>query len=136
MPDARPIIRLSEPARAGTEADLVREVLDGAIWHGDGPMTQRATYWLRERLGAPGALMTSSCTHALDMAARLIGLGPGDEAIVPSFTFPSTATAVALTGATPVFVDVWRTPSTLTRTLWRLPSPTERARSSSCITAG
>lgn len=87
MPDARPIIRLSEPARAGTEADLVREVLDGAIWHGDGPMTQRATYWLRERLGAPGALMTSSCTHALDMAARLIGLGPGDEAIVPSFTF-------------------------------------------------
>lgn len=106
MPDARPIIRLSEPARAGTEADLVREVLDGAIWHGDGPMTQRATYWLRERLGAPGALMTSSCTHALDMAARLIGLGPGDEAIVPSFTFPSTATAVALTGATPVFVDV------------------------------
>ena len=97
MPDARPIIRLSEPARAGTEADLVREVLDGAIWHGDGPMTQRATHWLRERLGAPGALMTSSCTPALDMAARLIGLGPGDEAIVPSFTFPSTATAVALT---------------------------------------
>lgn len=136
MPDARPIIRLSEPARAGTEADLVREVLDGAIWHGDGPMTQRATHWLRERLGAPGALMTSSCTHALDMAARLIGLGPGDEAIVPSFTFPSTATAVALTGATPVFVDVLEDTLNLDPDAVAAASPTERARSSSCITAG
>lgn len=100
------MIRLCEPPRAGTEGQRIAEVLSGSVWHGDGPMTARATAWLRDRLGAPAALMTTSCTHALDMAARLVGLGPGDEAVVPSFTFPSTATAIAMTGATPVFVDV------------------------------
>jgi dTDP-4-amino-4,6-dideoxygalactose transaminase len=72
---------------------------------GDGPFTKRATALLREILGSPAALLTTSCTHALDMSALLLDLKPGDEVILPSFTFCSTATAYALRGAIPVFVD-------------------------------
>lgn len=80
--------------------------LASTSWHGDGEFTQRATDWLRERTGAKGALLTTSCTHALELASILLHLGPGDEVIVPSFTFSATATAIASRGATPVFVDI------------------------------
>ncbi|WP_245603809.1 dTDP-4-amino-4,6-dideoxygalactose transaminase [Intrasporangium oryzae] len=96
----------SQPFRAGNEQAYVEEALSSAIWHGDGPFTERATRWLVERTGARDALLTTSCTHALELAGMLLELAPGDEVICPSFTFSSTATAIAIRGAVPVFVDV------------------------------
>lgn len=104
-------ILFSEPFQAGNEADYLAAALQSGHWHGDGPYTKEATNWLTTFTGAPEALLTTSCTHALELAAILLNLGPGDEVIVPSFTFTSTATAVAIRGATPVFVDI--DPSTL-----------------------
>lgn len=99
-------IVFSEPYRAGLERTYVEEALASATWQGDGPFTKRASQWLQDRMGVPHALLTTSCTHALELAALLFQLGPGDEAIVPSFTFSSTAAAIAIRGARPVFVDV------------------------------
>jgi dTDP-4-amino-4,6-dideoxygalactose transaminase len=90
---------------AGAEARYVSEAMANGPLAGDGPFTRRATALLLEIIGAPAALLTTSCTHALDMSAILLDLGPGDEVIVPSFTFCSTANAYAMRGATPVFVD-------------------------------
>jgi dTDP-4-amino-4,6-dideoxygalactose transaminase len=73
---------------------------------GDGPFTKKCHAWLEQRTSARKALLTHSCTAALDMAAILAGVGPGDEVIMPSFTFVSTANAFVLRGATPVFVDI------------------------------
>lgn len=73
---------------------------------GDGAFTRKASDKLSELTGAAGVLLTTSCTHALEMAALLLGVGPGDEVIMPSFTFVSTANAFALRGARPVFVDI------------------------------
>ena len=100
------LIRFSQPQRVGHEERYVHEALASPLWHGDGTFTARATQWLVERTGAPAALLTSSCTHALEMSALLLDVGPGDEVICPAFTFPSTVTAFALRGATPVLVDV------------------------------
>lgn len=104
----RPVtqIRLTQPHRVGREEEYVGRVLSSPMWHGDGEFTRRAESWLRDLTGAPTALTTPSCTHALEFAALLLDLGPGDEVICPSFTFTSTATAIAIRGATPVFVDV------------------------------
>lgn len=73
---------------------------------GNGPFTKRCEAWFDEKLACKKALLTTSCTHALEMAALLIDLKPGDEVIMPSFTFVSTANAFALRGATIVFVDI------------------------------
>jgi dTDP-4-amino-4,6-dideoxygalactose transaminase len=89
----------------GRELEYARVAMTGGPLSGDGPFTRRATALLTELIGAPAALLTTSCTHALDMTAILLDLRPGDEVIMPSFTFCSTATAYALRGATPVFVD-------------------------------
>jgi dTDP-4-amino-4,6-dideoxygalactose transaminase len=105
------LIKLSEPYVSGLEEKYLLEALGSPVWHGDGEFTARATDWLRELTGSPGMLLTTSCTHALEMANLLLGVGPGDEVICPSYTFPSAAAAVAVRGATPVFVDV--TPDTL-----------------------
>lgn len=99
-------IMFSQPFRAGNEQAYVEQALTSTVWHGDGPFTERATRWLVERTGAHDALLTTSCTHALELAAMLLELEPGDEVICPSFTFSSTATAIAVRGAVPVFVDV------------------------------
>jgi dTDP-4-amino-4,6-dideoxygalactose transaminase len=99
-------VRLSLPFRVGREADYVAQVLSSPMWHGDGVFTRQAEEWLREITGATAALTTPSCTHALELAGILLDLGPGDEVICPSFTFTSTAAAVAIRGATPVFVDI------------------------------
>jgi dTDP-4-amino-4,6-dideoxygalactose transaminase len=79
---------------------------------GNGPFTERCACWLEDRTGSPRALMTGSCTAALELAALVAGLGAKDEVIVPSFTFVSTANAIVLRGAVPVFVDI--RPDTLT----------------------
>ncbi|MBC7658488.1 MAG: dTDP-4-amino-4,6-dideoxygalactose transaminase [Chitinophagaceae bacterium] len=76
--------------------------------HGDGPFTKSCEKWFEENLGCARALLTNSGTDALEMAMLLAGIEPGDEVIMPSFTFVSTANAVALRGATPVFVDIRR----------------------------
>lgn len=73
---------------------------------GDGPLTAQCHKWLEAKTGAPKALLTHSCTAALEMSALLLNLSPGDEVIMPSYTFVSTANAYVLRGAVPVFVDV------------------------------
>jgi len=86
-------------------AYVTRAITDGPI-HGDGPFTRACHEWLERLTGSPRALLTTSCTHALEMTALLLDLRPGDEVIVPPFTFVSTVNAIALRGARPVFVDV------------------------------
>ena len=81
-------------------------VLESDHIHGDGRFTKSATAALKAITGSTHALLTTSCTHALELGALLLELGPGDEVIVPSFAFSSAATAVALRGATVVFVDI------------------------------
>src|SRR5512139_2597778 len=73
---------------------------------GDGDFTKKCHAWFESELGVAKALLTTSCTHALEMAALLLDLRPGDEVILPAFTFVSTANAFVLRGARPVFVDV------------------------------
>ena len=90
---------------AGREAEYVRESMASGLLSGDGPFTRRANALVAELTGGLAALLTTSCTHALEMSALLLDLEPGDEVILPSFTFVSTANAYALRGAVPVFVD-------------------------------
>lgn len=99
-------IPLSKAYRSVGELTNLETVLDSDHAHGDGRFTASATSRLKQISGAPHALLTTSGTHALEMMTRLIGAGPGDEVILPSFTFPSAANAVVMTGATPVFVDI------------------------------
>ncbi|WP_405497513.1 dTDP-4-amino-4,6-dideoxygalactose transaminase [Nocardia sp. NBC_00511] len=99
-------IIFSRPFRAARELPNVAEVLSSDHSHGDGPFTATATAKLRDITGAPHALLTTSCTHALEMAGLLLELGPDDEVIVPSFAFTSSATAMALRGSTVVFADI------------------------------
>jgi TDP-4-keto-6-deoxy-D-glucose transaminase len=73
---------------------------------GDGPFTRQASAWLERNTGTPRVLLTTSCSHALEMMAILCGVGPGDEVILPSYNFPSAANAFALRGAACVFVDI------------------------------
>ena len=90
----------------GGESENVIEAIRGGHISGDGPFTRKCHELLQEVLGVERAFLTTSCTHALEMCALLLDLGPGDEVIVPSFTFVSTANAFVLRGARPVFVDV------------------------------
>ncbi|WP_067829748.1 dTDP-4-amino-4,6-dideoxygalactose transaminase [Nocardia inohanensis] len=99
-------IIFSRPFRASRELANVETVLSSDHSHGDGPFTAAATAKLKAITGAPHALLTTSCTSALEMAGLLLELGPDDEVIVPSFAFTSTATAMALRGATVVFADI------------------------------
>jgi dTDP-4-amino-4,6-dideoxygalactose transaminase len=89
----------------GDETGYMQQAMTSGPLTGDGPFTKRASALLTQILGAKHSLLTTSCTHALDMTALLLDLEPGDEVIVPSFTFCSTANAYALRGAVPVFVD-------------------------------
>ena len=100
------MIPFNVPPFVGTELDFVKDAIDAHKICGDGQFTKKCHAFLEERFGAQKALLTTSGTTALEMATLLCGLKAGDEVIVPSFTFSSTATAIVLTGATPVFVDV------------------------------
>lgn len=102
MPD----IPFNRPALVGKEVTYIREAIRRGQLSGDGYFTKKCNARIAEMTGAKKALLTHSCTAALEMAALLCDLGPGDEVIMPSFTFVSTANAVALRGATPVFVDI------------------------------
>ena len=99
-------IRFNKPYMTGNELDHIAQAYENGILAGNGPFTVKCQQWIENRLGCPKALLTHSCTAALEMSAILANIGPGDEVIVPSFTFVSTANAFAIRGAKIVFVDI------------------------------
>lgn len=102
---ATDFIPFSVPFVTGAELDNLAQVVANDHTQGDGRFTASATAKLRNLTGAEGVLVTTSCSHALDMSLLLLEVGPGDEVILPSFTFPSAGNAIAQRGATAVFVD-------------------------------
>lgn len=101
-------IPFNKPYLAGSEFANISEAIRLLHTAGGGPFTRRAEGMIEEITGAPRALLTTSCTDALEMAATLCEVRPGDEVIVPSFTFVSTVNAFVLRGARPVFIDIRR----------------------------
>jgi dTDP-4-amino-4,6-dideoxygalactose transaminase len=101
-----PAIPFNRPYMTGRELGYIADAHAKGHLSGDGAFTRRCHAWLEKTTGTKKALLTHSCTGALEMAALLLDLEPGDEVILPSFTFVSTANAIALRGAIPVFVDV------------------------------
>jgi dTDP-4-amino-4,6-dideoxygalactose transaminase len=101
-------IPFNRPTRSGAGLDRIREAMMSGRLAGDGPFCRRAEQLLEESVGTRRALLTTSCTHALEMSALLLDLRPGDEVIVPTFTFVSTVNAFVLRGARPVFADIRR----------------------------
>lgn len=99
-------IPFNRPSFEGNELAYIGEAIANGHISGDGPFTMRCQSYLEEALRVQRALLTTSCTDALEMVALLLDLKPGDEVIVPSFTFVSTANAFVMHGARPVFVDV------------------------------
>ncbi len=100
------MIRFNVPPFVGTELDYMKEAVMSHQICGDGSFTQKCTQWMEQRFHAPKVMLTTSGSAALDMAALLCGIQPGDEVILPSFTFPSTANCFVLAGARLVFVDI------------------------------
>lgn len=100
------MLPFNKPSLVGREIECLREAIARGQLSGDGHFTKACNAQIAGMTGARAALLTHSCTAALEMAAILCDLGPGDEVIMPSFTFVSTANAVALRGAVPVFVDI------------------------------
>jgi dTDP-4-amino-4,6-dideoxygalactose transaminase len=100
------MIEFNRRPYTGNEDQYLREAMASYKLSGDGTFTKRCQQWFVEQLGCKKALLTPSCTHALEMAAILINVQPGDEIIMPSYTFVSTANAFVLRGAKIVFVDV------------------------------
>lgn len=98
-------IPFSVPYVTGTEIENLQRVIAQDHTQGDGPFTASATKKLEQVSGGQSALLTSSCSHALDMAMLLLRVEPGDEVILPSYNFPSAGNAIVTRGATPVFVD-------------------------------
>lgn len=99
-------IPFNKPYMTGRELEYIAQAHATGHLSGDGAFTRRCHTWLEQRTGANKALLTHSCTAALEMAALLLDLAPGDEVILPSFTFVSTANAFVLRGAVPAFVDI------------------------------
>ena len=99
-------IPFNRPFVAGNELEYLEQAIAARDLAGGGEFTRRCQEWLREATGSPLALLSHSATGALEAAAMLAGLGPGDEAIMPSFGYPTMATAVVRQGATPVFVEI------------------------------
>jgi dTDP-4-amino-4,6-dideoxygalactose transaminase len=109
-PNDAPVTRyrvpFNRPYVTGAEIGYIQEAIDNAHLSGNGPFSRRCSDYLREMLGASAVLLTPSGTDALEMIAILADVGEGDEVILPSYTFSSTATAFVLRGAVPVFVDI------------------------------
>lgn len=100
------MIRFNVPPYTGKEMDYIRQAVANQKICGDGEFTRKCSEWIERQTGTKKCLLTTSCTHATELAALLTDVGPGDEVIMPSFTFVSTADAFVLRGATPVFVDI------------------------------
>lgn len=100
------MINFNEPPFVDKSMEYMRKAIEIKKICGDGEFTRACNRWLEERTGSPKALLTTSCTHATEMAAILINIKPGDEVIMPSYTFVSTADAFVLRGGRAVFVDI------------------------------
>ncbi len=100
------MINFNVPPFTGKEMEYIKECVDNQKICGDGKYTKKCNEWLEKRTGVTKALLTTSCTHATEMAALLAGIKEGDEVIMPSYTFVSTADAFVLRGAKAVFVDI------------------------------
>ncbi len=100
------MIDFNVPPCVGNELEYVKQAIDSHKICGDGPFTKKCSAWMEERFHAQKVLLTTSGTSALDMAMLLSGIEPGDEVILPSYTFSSTATSAVLAGARLVFVDI------------------------------
>jgi dTDP-4-amino-4,6-dideoxygalactose transaminase len=114
------MIHFNQPALVGKELHYISQAILSRHASGNGPFSRRCQALIARMLGGPSVLLTTSCTDALEMAALLLDVKPGDEVIVPSFTFVSTPNAFVLHGATPVFVDI--RPDTLNMDETRLES--------------
>ncbi|MDP8966094.1 MAG: dTDP-4-amino-4,6-dideoxygalactose transaminase [Cyanobacteriota bacterium] len=99
-------IPFNRPFTVGKEFEYIRQAIENKHLCGDGSFTRKCHALLEQALSIPKALLTTSCTHALEMAALLLDIQPGDEVIVPSFTFVTTINAFVLRGACPVFIDI------------------------------
>src|SRR4051812_15825997 len=99
-------IPFNKPTSTANDLPYVRQALGSGHLAGDGAFTKRCHQILETIPGVGRALLTTSCTHALEMAALLLDIGPGDEVVVPSFTFVSSVNAFVLRGAVPKFVDI------------------------------
>ena len=102
----RNMITFNVPPFTGKEMEYIKQAVDNKKISGDGPFTKKCDEWIEAKTGCAKSLLTTSCTHATEMTALLADIQPGDEIIMPSFTFVSTADAFALRGAKMVFVDV------------------------------
>lgn len=101
-----PYVPFNQPYAGGKELEYIQQAMANGHLSGGGPFTKKCHAWLEERVGCHKALLTHSCTAALEMTALLADIQPGDEIIMPSFTFVSTANAFVLRGGVPVFVDI------------------------------
>jgi len=99
-------IPFNRPSFVGKELEYIQKAVAEGHLSGDGKFSRQCHEMLETLLGVRAALLTPSCTHALEMTAMLLSIQPGDEVILPSFTFVSAATAFTLRGARPVFVDI------------------------------
>jgi dTDP-4-amino-4,6-dideoxygalactose transaminase len=99
-------IDFNQPTLAGKELEYMAQAIEKSHISGDGYFTKQCQALLEKELGVPKVLVTTNCTHALEMAAHLLDIQPGDEVIVPSFTFVSTINAFVIRGARPVFIDI------------------------------
>ncbi len=100
------MINFNVPPFTGKELIYMEQAINAQKICGDGEFTKKCNEWIEKNTGCESALLTTSCTHALELAALLADIKPGDEVIMPSYTFVSTADAFVLRGATPVFVDI------------------------------
>ena len=99
-------VDFNRPITVGNEFEYMRQAIENVHISGDGPFTKKCHEFLESELGVPKVLLTTSCTHALEMSAILLDIQPNDEVIIPDFTFVSTVNAFVLRGATPRFIDV------------------------------
>lgn len=93
------MIDFNRPAFTGREFDYIRDAVQRGMLCGDGEYTKRCSRWMMDKFHVNHVMLTTSCTHALEMAAHLCDIKPGDEVIMPSYTFVSTADAFVLKGA-------------------------------------
>ena len=100
------MIRFNVPPCTGKEMDYIKQAVENQKICGDGEFTAKCNEWMEKKTGSRKVLLTTSCTHATELAAILADIKPGDEVIMPSYTFVSTADAFVLRGATVVFVDI------------------------------
>lgn len=100
------MIHFNVPPFTGKEFAYIRQAVENEKICGDGPFTRKCNVWIENKTGTAKCLLTTSCTHATELAALLLAIQPGDEVIMPSYTFVSTANAFVLRGATAVFVDI------------------------------